>query len=183
MIAGALFTLALAITCVADVRTRRIPNAYVLVILVAGLVYSVARAPTGAGPVAGLGTALAAMGLGFVIWLPFHALRVMGAGDVKLFAAASAWLAPSAVLEAALVTALAGGALSLVWMLRSHGGAFTALRVAQMASVSGMRSQLLAARERGRDDGAPSGRMARLPYGVAMTVGLLAAAWLPYHLL
>lgn len=177
-IAGAIFTSFLVLACISDARTRRIPNKLVLLLAVGGLAHSLVREPAAAAVL----PALAAMVLGFGIWIPFHLMRMLGAGDVKLFAAASTWLVPLAVVNAALVAALAGGALSLVWMLRSYGGAFTLVRVGQMASVSGVRDQVAAARE-GSGGAEPARGRARLPYGIAMAIGLLATVWLPYHLL
>lgn len=177
-VAALIFTVFLVLACISDARTRRIPNRIVLLLAVGGLAHSVVREPGAAGVL----PALAAMALGFGIWIPFHAMRMLGAGDVKLFAAASTWLVPLAVVNAALVAAVAGGVLSLVWMLRSYGGAFTFVRVTQMASVSGVRDQVVAAREGGGAAGPATGR-ARVPYGIAMAIGLLATVWLPYHLL
>lgn len=178
VIAALIFTVLLVLACISDARTRRIPNELVLLLAVGGLARALVSEPAAAAFV----PALEAIGLGFAIWLPFHLLRMLGAGDVKLFAAASAWLAPMAVVNAALLAALAGGVLSLVWMLRSYGGAFTLFKVSQMASFSGARAQMAATRARSAGLGGTSGR-SRLPYGIAMAVGLLATAWLPYHLL
>lgn len=178
VVAGAFFTFLLVIACITDALTRRIPNELVLLLVVGGLARALVREPGAASLV----PAVEAMGLGFVIWIPFHLLRMLGAGDVKLFAAASAWLAPMAVVNAALLAALVGGVLSLVWMLRSYGGAFTLFKVSQMASVSGARAQMAATRARSAGLGGTSGRT-RLPYGIAMAIGLLVTAWLPYHLL
>lgn len=175
--AGSILTLLLLAACVSDARTRRIPNGIVALIGVSGLAYAVALRPG----TASLLTALAAMALGIVVWLPFHVARMLGAGDVKLFAAASAWLAPMAVLNAALVAALAGGVLSLAWMIRHQGGAFTFFRLTQMASVSGMRTQVVEARARS-GVAAERSQRARLPYGIAMSVGLLATFWLRFRL-
>lgn len=178
VIAGALFTLLLVLACITDARTRRIPNKLVLLLAVGGIGYSLMREPGAAA----IPSALASIGIGFMIWIPFYAMRIMGAGDVKLFAAASAWLVPSGVLNAALLSALTGGVLSLVWMFRSYGGSFTMFKVTQMASVSGMRSQIVTAREQLDSAAVEMGKKARLPYGIAMAIGLLATAWLPYHL-
>lgn len=184
VIAALLFTAFLVLACISDARTRRIPNGIVLLLAVGGLAHSLVREPGAAA----FPQALAAMALGLVIWLPFHTMRMLGAGDVKLFAAASAWLSPLAAVNAALVAALAGGLLSLAWMLRSHGGAFTVVRVTQMASVAGVREQVVGARDHGADGGVVGGGerargASRLPYGIAMAIGLLATVWLPYHLL
>ena len=160
--AGLLFTALLAAACVTDVRVRRIPNIVVLALAVSGLAYSAVAAPSPAAMLRGVAT----LGLGFAIWIPLYALGKLGAGDVKLFAAGSAWLAPIAVLNAALFTALAGGVLALVWLFRSQGALLAAVRLSQGPAALAQPLPVDA-------------RAAKLPYGIAMAVGLSLAAWLP----
>lgn len=165
---GVLFALLLAVACVADVRDRRIPNAVVAVLLVCGVAVAVARDP--AWP--GLATALGGIATGLAIWLPFWLFHVVGAGDVKLFAAASAWLGASHAVEAALLTALFGGAVALLFMLRGRGVAFTVVRLAHA-----VRSPHVL-----RDTPAVAGSV-RLPYAIAIAAGVSVAAWYPGVLL
>jgi prepilin peptidase CpaA len=108
---GAAFVAMLAAAAVSDARTRRIPNALVAAIALLGVAVAVVAAPWPAG------LERAALGAltGLALWLPFHLLGWMGAGDVKLFAAASVWLGPAAAVRAALLTALLGGVLALGW--------------------------------------------------------------------
>ena len=144
-----LLTALLLAACVADVRARRIPNALVLAVLSAGIVRAAAApllAPAAAPYAAGVTAALLGALLGLAAWVPLYALGVLGAGDVKLFAAAAAWMGPHGVLPASTYAALAGGVLALVWGARG-------LRATQ-----------------GRPD-------RRLPYGIAITVGVLATVW------
>lgn len=99
-----------------DVRARRVPNALVLVLFGMALVASVLR--TGdllVGPWAAMISAL----LGLLCWLPWWLLGMLGAGDVKFFAASAAWLTPALTWRATLVAALLGGLISLL-MLRRH---------------------------------------------------------------
>jgi prepilin peptidase CpaA len=49
--------------------------------------------------------------------LAFH-LGMMGGGDVKMLAALALWLPPMAVVQLVLVMSLAGGALTLVMVVR-----------------------------------------------------------------
>jgi len=90
---------------------------------------------------------------------------MMGAGDVKFFAAAAAWLGPRGTLSAALVTALLGGVLGIGWVLarklarNDAGGANT---IAAPGERAGERASTVT-----------------LPYGVAMALGLGVAAWIP----
>jgi len=165
--AGLLYTVLLVIACVTDVRWRRIPNALVAVLALTGFAFSVGMEPLWPG----LLRASSGLVLGFAIWIMFHIAGGMGAGDVKLFAAAAAWLGPSGAWRAALVAALAGGVLSLAalaWQRRTRDGVE---RVAMSLSMFSL---------------APLGKVAPdeqrktyLPYGVALACGALAIAWIP----
>jgi prepilin peptidase CpaA len=163
--AGVLYSGMIAAACASDVRSRRIPNKLVAVLAVAGLLYSMTAPPVWRG---GL-LALAGLFIGFAIWVPFYAMGILGAGDVKLFAAAAAWLRPVGTLEAAAIAAIAGAVLSVIWLFAERGarGAGRAIWIAYVQPLS------LANRpsvERTRR---------RFPYGVALAIGLLVAAWLP----
>ncbi len=165
--AGVVYTTLLVIACVTDVRWRRIPNALVLVLALTGFAFSVGMEPWWPGVV----RAFSGLALGFAIWILFHIAGGMGAGDVKLFAAAAAWLGPGGAWRAALVAALAGGVLSLValmWQKRTREGVE---RVAMSLSMFSL---------------APLGkvspdkqRKSYLPYGVALACGALLTAWVP----
>jgi prepilin peptidase CpaA len=165
MIAGACFVLSLLIASVTDVQSRRIPNRLVVVLALLGLAYSVLAVT----PVVGVARALVSGVLGFAIWIPFYALRMLGAGDVKLFAAASIWLAPSQMFSAALISALAGGVLSIAGLVWAHGLGLTTFRIANAARQPRLLATPLPV---------PPGRKT-LPYGVAMAIGLTIAAWFP----
>jgi prepilin peptidase CpaA len=156
------YTAVLAACAVCDLAARRIPN--VLVFPLAALGITVGGLTRG---VAGAGWATACLALGLAIWLPFYLVRAMGAGDVKLFAAAAAWLTPGAVLDAALLSALVGGILGVVWFVRTHGARFAAVRLAHAAHQPRILREPLPA----------ASPAARVPYGVAMVASLLFTAW------
>jgi prepilin peptidase CpaA len=162
---AAVFLALLVAACVTDVRERRIPNRLVAVLLAAGVAHTLAATPD----VGALGRALAAGALGFAIWIPFYALRMLGAGDVKLFAAASVWLTPALVLRAALYASLFGGALSLVWILLEYGAAYGMVRLTFLTH------QPIATLRAGRVGG---DARRHIPYGIAMALGLSLAVWL-----
>jgi len=165
MLGGACFTLALVVASIWDIRSRRIPNWLVIALAVLGVCFSaVVQSPS-----AGVPRALFGLLLGFGLWIPFYALRMLGAGDVKLFAAASCWMAPSQIFGAAIAAALAGGVLSVIGLVLAHGLGLTMLRVAHGLRDPKMLATPLAV---------PAGRKT-LPYGLAMTAGLLIAAWFP----
>jgi prepilin peptidase CpaA len=110
--------------------------------------------------------------VGLVCWLPFYAFGWIGAGDVKLYAAAGAWLGPAGAFEGALIAALAGAILSLLWMLKAHGVKNTADTLGLAAASPGMLSPASA-----------SGKRSTLPYGVALAFGAICAGWVPRILL
>lgn len=165
---GAVFTVLLVAGCLTDLRTRKIPNELVIAILVTGWLFalsssSVARA---------FGMSMAGTVIGFAIWIPFYLVGVIGAGDVKFFAAAGAWLGPSLTWRAALVAAVAGGILAVGYLLmeRRLGGALRRMALAASSgSLSRVPEQLVA----------PGVRHRPLPYGVALAIGALVAAWFP----
>jgi len=152
----------LAVACASDLRTRRIPNVLVGLTAVTGLVTAIVTK----GFSAGLIQAGAGLGTGLVIWFPFYALRLLGAGDVKLFAAAATFLGARAAIEASLYTALYGGVLVLAFMVVDSGWSWTFLRVGQAVH----QPTLL-------HEGAVSKR--RMPYAFAIAAGVLSALWWP----
>ncbi len=100
------FGTGMAAAAACDLRWRRIPNALNLAILVAGIA---ARAAHGASVVEGLCGAVSGL---VPLFLLFRAGWI-GGGDVKLGAAAGAWLGPIPALWAVLGGLAAGGLLAL----------------------------------------------------------------------
>jgi prepilin peptidase CpaA len=115
---------ALGIAVNTDLRKRRIPNAVTFPLLGLGFLLNAANS-------GGDGLLLSAQGalLGLAILLPFHVLRGLGAGDVKLMAAIGAMKGPEFVLYTFAWAAIFGGALAMIGLLRSRrvGLAFTHL--------------------------------------------------------
>jgi prepilin peptidase CpaA len=167
-LAGIVFSAILVAAAIGDLRTRRIPNGLVVILAFLGIAFSVARLPV----VEGLTQGGLGLLVGLACWLPFYVLGWLGAGDVKLYAAAATWLGPARGVEGALAGALFGALLSIIWMVKSHGmkGTVETLGIAigtpEMLSPSGS---------------APVKR-STLPYGVAIAVGALWAGWMPRFL-
>lgn len=160
----ALLTGLLLAACTTDVCARRIPNALVLAVVGAALVRAVLTAWIGlpsAGLATGPGNAILGALCGLALWLPLYAFGAFGAGDVKLFAAAAAWLGPAAVPSATLYAALAGGVLGLAW--------FGAKRAAQLAPALTPRALDVLQ--------STAGGTTRVPYGVAIAAGVLGVVW------
>ncbi|MEO6223195.1 MAG: prepilin peptidase [Vicinamibacterales bacterium] len=105
----------LALACVSDLRTRRIPNVLTLSAGGGALVFHLAT-----GGWSAAGWSLAGLLVGALLFFPMFALRGMGAGDVKLLAAVGAWIGPGQVATVALATSIAGGLIALVVAL-AHG--------------------------------------------------------------
>jgi len=157
--AGA-FTLLLVFAIAWDIRHRRIPNTLVIAMISLGI----ASALSTPGIKRGAVVAVEGMAVGLALWLPWWWFGMMGAGDVKFFAAAAAWLGPRGALSAALVTALLGGVLGIGWVVARK----LVNRDADGAST-------IAAGECRRER-APT---VTLPYGVPMALGLGIAIWIP----
>jgi len=166
---GAVFTVLLVIGCVSDLRSRKIPNELVVAILVTGWLFAIL---TATDAWRALGISLAGTAVGFGIWIVFYLVGVIGAGDVKFFAAAGAWLGPAATWRAALIAAIAGGVLAVAFLVteRRLGDVLrrTAL-AASSGSLTGIASQT----------DTPDSKHRQLPYGVALAIGALLAAWVP----
>jgi prepilin peptidase CpaA len=92
-----------------DMWTRRVPNPLTMGLAATGVVY----AACGIGSLS-VGASLAGLALGLALMLPGHLIGATGAGDVKLFAAAGAFVGPAHILMAFVYTALAGGAIAIV---------------------------------------------------------------------
>jgi len=158
---SALLLALLVAACVSDLRTRRIPNLLVLVTAAAGMVVAVGTKSL----IPGLIQAGGGLGTGLIIWLPFYALGMLGAGDVKLFAAASTFLGAQSAIEASLYTALYGGVLAFAYMLARSGVAGTLIRVSHGAR----QPELLR--------NTPTSQRRQMPYALAIAAGVLTVFW------
>jgi prepilin peptidase CpaA len=134
-----------------DIARREIPNLLTASMAVVGVGVGVA----GIGGTS-LSRALLAGTVSLVIGIALQLGRLMGGGDVKLFAALGVWLGPSGTVDAALATAIAGGVLAIFYLRRSSAaGSISSAPASPLA-----RLQL--------DDGPDFGRV---PYGVAIAAG------------
>jgi prepilin peptidase CpaA len=159
-----------ALACITDLRTRRIPNVLTFGAAIAALLFHVSTAGT-----SGLITSGGGWMLGAALFFPVFALRGMGAGDVKLLAAVGAWLGPLPVVWVALVTAIAGGVVALVVSL-VHGYLRTAVTNLLMLlmhwRISGIQPLPAVTLEGGRGP--------RLAYAVPIAIGTVTTLWLKY---
>src|SRR5439155_25730156 len=91
----------LAVTTSTGLRSRRIPNVIVLPYLAAGFIVSIWFHGVHGLTQSTEGFALGAAFFGFLAWM-----GGMGMGDVKLMAAIGAWVGPSQMLVALVLTGL-----------------------------------------------------------------------------
>ncbi len=146
---------AAGVAAVADVWSRRIPNWVTFGTLLLGVLLN-----TWLHGVEGAIAAIAGAALGLVLLLPFYAMGVMGAGDVKLLAALGAVLGPRMLVSVAVYGAIVGGLMSVV-ILAMHGRLWTAL------------GDMLVRRQMPARSGATA------PYAVAIASGVVLSMILP----
>lgn len=139
-----------------DLRSRRIPNLLVLPFLVLGLVSSTITYGWVGVRQSLLGVLLAVAAMGV-----FCILGSMGVGDLKLCAAVGAWIGPSQLLVALVMTTLVGGVMAIGWAL-AGGFLWDALRGS---------AGLVLGKRRGLTLANPAAR--RIPYAPAIAVGTI----------
>lgn len=164
VLASVALTVLLMLASASDISARRVPNLLNAVAVSGGLLFQ------GLSPRAGDGwsSALAGLAVGFGIWFPMYLFRLVGAGDVKLFAAAAVWIGPRDAVAAAVVTACAGAVLGAGWMLRRRGLAASSVALTQLFRAPSM-LQL-----------PPLVRTDTVPYAVPVSVGILTLWFWPF---
>jgi prepilin peptidase CpaA len=156
--------LLLLLATAVDLRERRIPNKLVASGIIVALAFHIF-----ASQGQGILFALSGLSVGMAMLMPMYALRVMGAGDVKLMGMIGAFLGAESVLGAALASMAAGGFLGIAMaagkrmlpqMLANVGDIVRQFHIKQMIGpgVSPM---------------APVASVGKMPYAVAITAGTL----------
>lgn len=100
----------LSVATFTDLRSRRIPNWLVLPFMFAGICVSGWLQGWRGVEQSLSGILLGALLLGILYWL-----GGMGMGDLKLCAAIGAWIGPTQLLFALVITSMAGGVMALCW--------------------------------------------------------------------
>ena len=157
----ALYACILLATAVIDAQRFIIPNRLVLALLAGFAIAGPLLLPLEMIP-RHLAAGLVVLGVGLLLFR----FRLLGGGDVKLFAAVAVWVGFNVVLILHLLfVVLAGGALSLLLLAaRTRLGREI---VGPLLAVAGASPRVL-------DKGAP------VPYAVAICVGSLAIVpWMP----
>ena len=106
---------AVLVATVTDFRSRRIPNWLVFPFMFSGLAVSIFLHGW-----AGAGSSLSGMALGVLVCGVLAYLRALGMGDLKLCAAIGAWVGPAQLVNALVLTGLAGGVFALAWALSGN---------------------------------------------------------------
>lgn len=149
----AVFPALVIVAALRDATTMTIPNWLSLALIVVFAPAAFAAGLSLQQTAICLGVGAAALALGFMLF----ALRWIGGGDAKLFAAAALWLGLPGALPFLVWTALAGGALALALLSARRAVAFTGIAVRPP-----WLERLLT----------PDGD---IPYGIAIATGALVA--------
>lgn len=150
----ALFMALLLAAALTDIAYYKIPNVVVLAILALYPVYVLVN-PEPVDWVWGLGVAAIALAIGF----PLFAMKIFGAGDVKLAVAMLLWAGPAMAPVALLICAMVGLLMAVVMLSPLR------FMIAGALSSIGQRSlgeSILAK---------------NMPYGVAISVGGFFVGW------
>lgn len=150
---------------VTDIRHRRVPNRLCIALLLGGLCAAGIQVQESTLLAACLGALL-----GLVIWLPFWVFGLLGAGDVKFFAAACSWIGPALAWRASLGVALLGGTMAGLVMIYQRGFR-SALEFGALSTVTAKSIIENASLE----TAAPSARS--FPYAVPMAIVVVIARY------
>ena len=146
-----------------DVKTHRISNAMVIMIVLLGLCFQLLANGVNAVVMQGL----AGMAVGLGVFLPFYIAGGMGAGDVKLMAGIGTILGPFSTLIAGSAALVAGAPLALYCLAQRSRQA----RKLEERAAAGMGTNRIA-------PAMPhAARKERFPYAAAIAVGTIAGLW------
>lgn len=96
-----------------DIKTGKVDNRLIFISSGAALLFRLVRG----GP-AGMAAGFAGMAIPFVLLFLLFSLRMLGAGDIKLFCSLGAFLGPAAILKCIAVSFLIGALIALSLMLK-----------------------------------------------------------------
>jgi len=164
-----LTVLLVGVAAFTDLRWRRIPN---ILTFTAFSLAVVSRLALQGLP--GFGFALLGALIAPIILVLLHGGRGLGMGDLKLAAAIGAIVGPMLAVVTMLITAIAGGILAIVMMMRPGGQLHTMIRILSIGIP------FLGHSEKGTYKTPARNSVATMPYGVAIGVGsilTLALCW------
>jgi len=143
---AALLSILLVGAAVQDIRVRKISNLLVLAVLILGIVAMVV-----VGPRVQLWQNFLVFAVLLAVGLVAYTKRVLGAGDVKLFAATALWVDLAGAPRLIAAVLIGGGVVALLMLGR--------VVVGQKQVTEGMRKRR------------------SVPYGVAIAAGALLILW------
>ena len=163
----------LVVLCIKDIKTRRLPNAWTLGGLAAGLLVGL-----GQGGIAGFLDGLEAAGVCVLFLLLPYLVRAAGAGDLKMLAACGAFVGMRNVLALLVAVSFAGFFVAVGMLLARKVGA------ARMKHAFRVLFDWRYDRRAGRAALPPrEDEGNRVPFGIAIAIGTLvtlaveAAGW------
>jgi prepilin peptidase CpaA len=106
---------AVLVATITDFRSRKIPNWLVFPFMLSGIAVS-----TFLHGFSGAGSSFRGMALGAAVCGVLAYLHALGMGDLKLCAAIGAWIGPCQLVNALVLTGLAGGVFALGWALSGN---------------------------------------------------------------
>lgn len=168
-----LLLLLVSLSAAFDAKERRIPNKVTFIGIVVGLLFNLIT-----GGWTGLFTSFLGLLVGIAIFFIPFAMGGMGAGDVKLMGAIGALMGWRFSLEAAIYSALVGGAMVLVYLVYTGkmrdtlSGMLLALVQAlnRIIQKKGYSEQLMRAEQTFYKNGQEYKKI-YIPYGVAIAGG------------
>ncbi len=160
MLIGAGFTLLWSLALWTDLKERKIPNWLTCGFAIAGVTLQVSSDGW-----TGLQSSCLGMGIGLAITLPFYLFRAVGAGDVKLFWAAGAWIGAWHAILLWGYTILLAGCIGIVWLIWEEH------RTKRMRNWCLQLLLLVSTRDRAWLSGPSRQRVAKMPLMLAAAPG------------
>jgi len=158
--------LVLVVAAVIDGAILKVPNWLTFPFIVSGWVHCTIQ-----NGLPGLGLSLVGTAVGMCLLLFLRNVGGMGAGDVKLLAGIGAWLGASITLYAFAATAIVGGVMAVVMVMRD--GTFQK-HLAMGHQILGEWKTAKSAEELADVARERKPNMMLLPYGIPMAIGSIA---------
>jgi len=156
-----------------DFYARRVPNAWLMATMLAAIVTMVAGMLFGTDKSGWL--SVLGLVLGLFVTLPFYAIGMMGAGDVKFFALLGFLLGAHALLPIWITGTLLIGVHAIVMLVLRH------MRPAYASFLAPARERLMNSAWWQRIHHARQGRVG-LPYAAYLGIGTLMTVLMPHTL-
>lgn len=126
----------LVIATFVDILCYRIPNLWIMIGMIAGLVQTVEK-----GDLLLLGQTLIQLMIIFAVFYPFYLLKGLGAGDVKLFLMVGCYIRGTSYLYCllgAMVLAAVWALMKMIWQKESRERLYYLARYCKKAIMTGV---------------------------------------------